>query len=406
MSLLKFFFPKNESFGYEAMRAAGYSGIGAADLAEVVSICSRIPSGNEDIWLEEWRKAADRAVTNANTSLAKGNKPSARDSFLRASNYYRTAEFYRRDNPFEDDVSRELAKLGVDLFHKAAELMPYVTTKVKIPYEDTTLPAIWMRPDDSNTPRPTLLVNGGYDSTKEETVYSIGAHLLQLGFNVLAFEGPGQGEALRLQRLFFRYDWEKVITPIVDYMLAQPFVDASKLAIMGISMGGYLVARATAFEHRFSAVILNNGLFDFGEPFRRMTPALGKYAIRNGYDGTVSVFLQQMKKYDTGLKWGVCNGKWVFGLDSEVDVLRVAEKYTLAGGVAEQIKTPTMVLEAADDHFFGGQPKVMFEHLTCEKEWVEPTREEGGTLHCHMGCGGRLNQIVGDWLLEKLSVAA
>jgi dienelactone hydrolase len=38
--------------------------------------------------------------------------------------------------------------------------------------------------------------------------------------------------------------------------------DIKCLALMGISMGGYLAARAVAFEHRIAAWILDDGVYD------------------------------------------------------------------------------------------------------------------------------------------------
>lgn len=409
--LLRHFFPNNPSFGFEALRAAGYSTTGGADIAEVIAICSKIRAAKdaniEDAWLREWRVAADRAAVNANVSLAKGNKPSARDAFLRATNYYRTAEFYRRDNPFEDEISQELTSLSGKMFWQAMNLVPYSVVKVKIPYEGTTLPGILMRPsgdENSDGPqkRPTLIVNNGYDSTSEESCCSFGPAFLELGFNVLAFDGPGQGEAIREQRLFFRHDWEKVITPVVDYLVDQPFVDEKKIVLLGISMGGYLVARAAAFDHRLALLVLNNGLFDFGKTFSSRTPGFVKSLIAHKWDSTVNKLVQIAKPYDIGLKWGINNGVWVFGLKSEADVLRAAEKYTLEG-IADKIKTPTLVLDAPDDHFMKGQPKEIFDRLKCDKELVALTREEGGSMHCHVGATARLGQVIGDWIMERLS---
>lgn len=403
MALLQHFFPKNSSFSFEALRAAGYAPFGAADVGEVIAICSRIPSGDEDSWLREWKAAGDRAVTNAKASLASGNRPSARDAFLRASNYYRTAEFYRRENPHEDLVAKTLSDLSARMFYQAAELMPYITERITIPYENTTLPGTLMRPDNTNTPRPTIIVNGGYDSTREETVWGVAASALELGYNVLAFDGPGQGETVREQRLYFRPDWENVLTPVVDYTLAQPFVDSKKLVIVGISMGGYLVSRAACFEHRAAAIILNDGLYDFGASFRAQSNGLGRFLLKRGWDKTLNKIIRFVMQFDTGMKWGILNGKFVFGLTSEADVSRAGDAYTLEG-IVHQIKTPTLVLDAIDDHFMGGQPKELYDRLQCDKVLVVPSSEEGATAHCHMGASSRLNQVMFDYLQQRLGL--
>jgi alpha-beta hydrolase superfamily lysophospholipase len=78
---------------------------------------------------------------------------------------------------------------------------------------------------------------------------------LNFGFYVLAFDGPAQGEALRKQKLVFKRDWEKVLTPVVHYDRSRPDVDDDKIVLYGINMGGYLVARAAAYEHRAAAMM-------------------------------------------------------------------------------------------------------------------------------------------------------
>ncbi|KAG4274471.1 hypothetical protein FPRO04_09429 [Fusarium proliferatum] len=397
---LRHFFPSNLSFSYEAIRAAGYANIGGADLAEVIAICSRIPPGDEDSWLQEWRAAGDRAASNAKQSLASNNKPSARDAFLRASNYYRTAEFFRRENPFQDILSKTLADLSSKMFYSAAELMTHVTEKISIPYEGTTIPGTLIRLDKSDQPRPTIVVNGGFDNPREELGYAVAAAALDLAFNVVCFDGPGQGETLREQNIVFRPDWEKVITPVIDYVLSQRYVDKNKLVIMGVSMGGYLVARAAAFEHRAAAIVVNDGVYDFASAFRKETPAIGKFLVKHGWDGIMNTLMRLYMRWDTGFKWAILNSQWAFGVSSEADVLRVVEDYTLEG-IVDKIKTPILVLDAPDDHFLKGQPRELFQRLACEKEFVGMTLDEGASAHCHMGSGSRLNQVIFDYLQRR-----
>ena len=105
----------------------------------------------------------------------------------------------------------------------------------------------------------------GYDGTQEE----LRAHAMAAtarGLNCLTFEGPGQGAVIREQGLGFRPDWEAVVTPVVDYVLGLPTVDPERIALLGISFGGYLAPRAAAFEHRLAACIANGGVFDFMAP--------------------------------------------------------------------------------------------------------------------------------------------
>ena len=51
----------------------------------------------------------------------------------------------------------------------------------------------------------------------------------------------------------FRPDWENVITPAVDFLRARPDVDAERIALIGLSFGGYLAPRAATAEQRLAA---------------------------------------------------------------------------------------------------------------------------------------------------------
>ncbi|HEY0117217.1 MAG TPA: alpha/beta fold hydrolase [Cellulomonas sp.] len=254
----------DESFSFEALRAAGYASRGGADLGEVLAACAAIPDGDEAAWCREWGALAERVHETGLASLAAGHRVSARDALLRASNYYRTAEFYLRADPDHDAESQRLARLSRESFAAAAQLLDVPARRVDIPYEGTTLPGYLFRVDDSGTPRPTVVYHGGFDSTLEESYFAVAKGALERGYHVLAFDGPGQATARRLQGLVFRPDWEQVVSPVVDYALTLPDVDAHRLVLIGTSFGGHLAARAAAFEHRLAALVLNDGLLDWG----------------------------------------------------------------------------------------------------------------------------------------------
>lgn len=395
------FFKSNESFSYEALRAAGYSNYGGADLAEVIVICSKIRPGNEDDWAREWQKAAERAVSSAVKSKSVKNYESAYQGYLRASNYFRTAEFFRRDNVEEDKVSQFLYASSENSFIEAMGVSSFTYESITIPYEGTTLPGYFVSLDNTKKPRRTIIFNGGYDSTMSEGWFAIGAAALARGYNFLAFDGPGQGAAIRKQRLYFRHDWEHVLTPVVDYALTRADIDANAIAIFGWSMGGYLVARAATQEHRARALILDDGVYDFGAAFRAQQPAFLQNLIDLKYDSTCDWTFGWAQSFSTGARWGLQNGKWTFGVRSVSELMRAVKNYTLEG-LSQNIVTPCLVLDAKNDHFLKGQPEELRKSLQCEHEFVSLPEDEGGDTHCHQGAFFRLHQIIFDYLEERL----
>jgi pimeloyl-ACP methyl ester carboxylesterase len=138
--------------------------------------------------------------------------------------------------------------------------------------------------DDSGVPQPTIIYTSGYDSTSQECHFVLAVAALRRGYNVLAVDGPGQGGALHLQKLVMRPDWEAVLTPVVDYALARCEIEPGRIAGFGYSLGGDLLARAAAFEHRLSALVLDDGVHDLASGFaENMPPFLGTW-VQDGHD--------------------------------------------------------------------------------------------------------------------------
>lgn len=262
---MKFLFD-DESFSFEALGAAGYSNYGGADLGEVLVTCRQIPEGDENAWAAQWSATAARIEGIGRDAMAAGHRVSAREALLRASNYYRVTDFYWRTNPAAGAESARWNSASERAFADAAALLDAPARAVRIPYEDTTLPGYVFLVDDSGTPRPTVIFHGGYDSTLEESYPAVAVGALRRGYNVIAFDGPGQGSVVREQGLYFRPDWEAVVTPVVDLALTLPEADPERLVLLGMSLGGYLAARAAAFEHRLAACILYDGVWDVHEP--------------------------------------------------------------------------------------------------------------------------------------------
>ena len=133
-------------------------------------------------------------------------------------------------------------------FSAAMELIQPTPEKIAIPYERRTLPGWFMRPVDDSKRRPTIIMNNGSHGQNMDMLAQGGFAALERGYNVVIFEGPGQGSQLFLENSPFRPDWEKVVTPIVDLLEKRNDVNPKQIALREISFGGELTPRATAFD--------------------------------------------------------------------------------------------------------------------------------------------------------------
>jgi len=147
-----------------------------------------------------------------------------------------------------------------ELWDRAVDLWPTPVEQVRIPYESSALDGYVFHPDGSSEPRPTIILNNGSDGPVNAMWTQGGAAAVERGWRAVTFDGPGQGMAIHRDGIPFRHDWEAVITPVIDFLVARDDVDPQRVALHSISQAGYWVPRAAAFEHRLAAVVADPGV--------------------------------------------------------------------------------------------------------------------------------------------------
>jgi dienelactone hydrolase len=168
---------------------------------------------------------------------------------------------------------------------------------------------------------------------------------------------------------------------------------------MGMSQGGYLAARAAAFEHRLSACILYNGVYDGKESLESSFPPPLLKSIKDGDEHVVNKVIEILMETDSNIKFNIKHGMWTFGIDSPYELVKRSSEFTLKE-IANKIICPTLVLDAEKDDSFPGQPQKVYNALTCPKKYILFTVEEGAEEHCQCGAPSLSNQRIFDWLDE------
>jgi dienelactone hydrolase len=242
----------------------------------------------------------------------------------------------------------------------------------------------------------------GFDGSQEEMLHLCGLAALERGCNVLTFEGPGQPTVIRQQRLGFRHDWERVVTPVVDHCQAIPEVDASRLGLIGVSFGGYLAPRAAAFDPRIAAVVTIDGLFDAHQSVMNLLTTALRSLLDSEDAGGFNAAMFAALEHDSGLRWYIEHGLWCFRVPTPYDIFVAARPYTL-DGVAQRITCPVLVCAAADDHLNPGQAEKLAAVLGPRATLRSFTAQESAGSHSHPGASTLMNGVVFDWLAEALN---
>jgi cephalosporin-C deacetylase-like acetyl esterase len=387
-------FFKDASFNFETIRILGEAYTQGSDIGEVIATVRKIKNKDTQSWHYEWLKTADRIYDFAEKCKKNRDYISAKKAYFRASNYYRTAGFYL-DSIDKRKKSIALSQKSIDCFKAAIKYNKKIKS-IKIPYENTTLPGYLIKPKKTSKKTPLLILFTGFDGTKEELYFSAGKAASERGYTVIMFDGPGQGEALRMQNLYFRPDWEKVISPVIDYAEKLSDINKRKIAIMGRSMGGYLAPRAAAFDERIKACIANGGVFDFSENILENFPP--KFlALADTAPGKFDSTIRKISKSNIQLNWFIENGMWTFNTKDPAEFILKLKEYNLRK-CADKIKCPVLVIDSADDLFMKGQPEKLYNELNCKKTFMLFDYESTGEAHCQEGATAISNERIFNWL--------
>jgi 2,6-dihydroxypseudooxynicotine hydrolase len=223
-------------------------------------------------WCTEWQRTAAEHEALARAAEERDSPLAAADAWVQAAMCHHFGKFV-----FFDDMDqlRSASAATSDDFARAAPLLDPPAEPVRIPYASKQLPAYLRTPVGVTSP-PVVILIAGLDSTKEE-FHTFTALFLRRGVATLAFDGPGQGEMefdLPIEPAF-----EKPLGAVLDWLATRSDLDSSRVAAAGVSLGGYYVARAAAFEPRLACAVAMGGPYAFAPNFDDL-PSLSRQAFQ------------------------------------------------------------------------------------------------------------------------------
>jgi dienelactone hydrolase len=240
------------------------------DLNDFQRVTAAIESWDD--WCQRWCDCGAMHEAMGREAEARRCYASAAEHYFHAAMAYHFGKFLFVHRPDELRSAHERS------LHAYQQALPYFDVpgeRVAIPYEaGDTMYGILRKP--WHTPRPPVVILvPGLDSVKEE-LHTYGDDFLRRGMAVLAVDGPGQGEMEYQHPL--RHDYEVPVRYAIDYLERRADVDASRVGLMGVSLGGYFAPRAAAFEPRLKAAIGVAGAYSFADHFERV-PGLTRAAF-------------------------------------------------------------------------------------------------------------------------------
>lgn len=375
-------FPEDYRWSYNVLIELAQVRAGGAEPGEVDRVCRRLAGhvGDDERWFAEWHALGDQVRGLGQAAEADGDRRAALAHYRRASSYYFAAERFRFP---KDGAALAAYRLMLDCFRRGAALDErHRVEHVEIPYEGSALPA-WFAPATGSGARgPAVVFMNGFDGNKELNWYLGTEELLARGISVLSVDSPGVGEAVRFRGIPLRHDYEVAGSAALDWLSGRPEVDAGRVGVMALSLGGYYASRSASMEPRFAACVAWGAIWDYHRIWRERIEA---------------AFARQLPVPGDHLAWST-------GTGSAADALAALEGFRL-DGVAQQMRCPFLVLHGEDDQQVPvADARALHEACgSADKTLRIFTGAEGGAQHCQMDNLSVALPVICGWLESRLA---
>lgn len=273
-----------------------------------------------------------------------------------------------------------------------------------VPYKDGSLTAIhWQADPDDRARFPdapsTLVMMNGFDGYAEEII-SFALHFPTRPFDIIAFDGPGQGHTA-LAGMPLEPQWERPTEAVLDYF------GIDNAAALGVSFGGYLVTRAAAHCPRITHVIAFDMMYRLLDgltaPLPRALRPIANAVIENPRpERLIDAGLGMISRLSADLSWKLQQAQHLTGLDRPSQVLQAFGDYTMEP-FEGRITQPCLVLAGDADQYvpferLGDVRRALRNAESLEVRAFRYAQDPDMAQHCQIGDLDRAFAIMGDWL--------
>ena len=376
------YFPGNYRWSAAFINMMGTAVFGGSDIGELHKIGTLLKGvGPEDdeAWFDACAKVADGVRAHAERFESTGHRVSAAGAYLRACNYYQMAERFRTP---KDAKALAVFKTGVDCFHKHAKLSDIKIEIVEVPMGKESLPGYFVpAPSAQGKRAPCVVFFDGLDVTKEIQFMRGVPDLIKRGISCLIMDGPGTGEAIRFRGNVLRHDYEVAGSACMDWLEKRDDVDAKKVGVVAISLGGYYAPRIASMEPRFAACIAWGAIWDYYGTWKKRIDS----------------------KFKTSLSVPGHHITWILGVNSLEEALKKLEPYQL-DGVVQKMRCPFLIVHGAEDEQISlADAQALYNASgSTDKTLRVFTAEEGGSQHCQRDYLTLGVATMWDWFEDKL----
>lgn len=360
------------------MAAMGWGPAGGLDIGQALYVADNIIDGNAASWVHAFSAYGELQEEQAQAWRERGWIREAGEARLKAFASYRSAWQFAEPG---GEVFLSLYGRHHAAFVQALEELGVAATFFEVPYAGRFLPGVFL--PNENPQAPVVLIIGGADTCFEDLFLTLGRNLMSRGYAVALADLPGQGMT-SVAGLHWEAEAEKPIAVVIDTLVSRFQAQPGRMALIGLSLGGYFVARAAGCDTRLATVIASTPFPNPGELFRLTVEA----QMRGGGDETSSA--AQISRQFAAWKTGARNPQDFIELSRPM----VADP--------SAVTLPFLsILGAGDSPVFAAQAQAWHRDIPSQKKaFVRLDAASGADGHVQVNNRLRLAQECSGWMRE------